>query len=441
LTGVADEAGRVIDSSHPNSSQRHQHQRIPQHDAHGRPEVIVAPDGSRTRLSYNQRGALTRLVQGEQITHFTYDARGVMTRIKTPDGSVFALVYDSDVNLTQVKHNGKAITAGYVATLLANEQMTIDSVRFAFPQLFPDPFFSRQLSRQQANAIRREQPQAVVFMTPQFWGLARTVAVAFATAWGTWNTKEVLDRSSTKKATGPRWCPVPGYGDTQPQPPAGPLINLPLTEEQKQRLFPNITTSPGENIASPADTGGNQLKPPSIWDNLLIYPTPIPRAVFDVVLMSTNQSGNGSGSGVPADSVNAGVDLRADLSRQSGIPTSTTDVWGSSLSDLKQAFSTGGATVTEGEPRASSSGNAQILHVQGSSTGIVQIQYSPASESSTHKGQYYKFTYKDGWQLKVIDPSTYRPRLSGWPENDGKMTFVDTNGKTVVFNPETKTWK
>jgi hypothetical protein len=79
--------------------------------------------------------------------------------------------------------------------------------------------------------------------------------------------------------------------------------------------------------------------------------------------------------------------------------------------------------------------------VQGSSTGIVQIQYSPASESSTHKGQYYKFTYKDGWQLKVIDPSTYRPRLNGWPENDGKMTFVDKNGKTVVFNPETKTWK
>jgi YD repeat-containing protein len=169
-------------------------QRIPQHDAHGRPEVIVHPDGSRTRLIYNQRGALTRLVQGEQITHFTYDARGVMTRIKTPDGSVFALVYDSDVNLTQVRHNGKAITAAYVAGLSGEVKATVAEIAVAFSWVFTDEVLTALTTeaqttsttvREQGQRAQREKPQAIPLVIPA-WSWATGVAWAGATGTGAW---------------------------------------------------------------------------------------------------------------------------------------------------------------------------------------------------------------------------------------------------------------
>jgi Hemagglutinin repeat len=146
-----------------------------------------------------------------------------------------------------------------------------------------------------------------------------------------------------------------------------------------------------------------------------------------------------SGTSTPANSANAGVGLRNDLSIQAGVPTSTTNVWGASLDDLKQAFNTGGATITPGSARASSSGNSQILNVEGSSTGVVQVQYSPASAQSSHGGQYYKFTYVDGAELKVIDPATYR--VLGWPENGGKTTFQNPSGKVITYDPVSKTWR
>jgi filamentous hemagglutinin len=146
-----------------------------------------------------------------------------------------------------------------------------------------------------------------------------------------------------------------------------------------------------------------------------------------------------SGSPPPATSANANVGLRIDLSREAGVPTSTSDVWGASLNDLGQAFNTGGATITPGSARPSSSGNAQILNIEGSSTGVVQVQYSPASNQSSHGGQYYKFTYSDGTELKVIDPATYR--VLGWPENGGRTTFVNPGGMTITYDPALKTWR
>lgn len=127
------------------------------------------------------------------------------------------------------------------------------------------------------------------------------------------------------------------------------------------------------------------------------------------------------------------------MSIQAGIPTSTKDVWGSSLDDLGRAFSTGGATVTQGSARASSSGNAQILSVADSTTGVVQLQYSPASTKSSHGGQYYKFTYADGSELKIIDPATYR--VLGWPENNGKTTFLNPSGTVITYDQKSKTWR
>jgi hypothetical protein len=146
-----------------------------------------------------------------------------------------------------------------------------------------------------------------------------------------------------------------------------------------------------------------------------------------------------AGAPIPANSANAGVGLRNDLSIQAGVPTSTSNIWGASLDDLKQAFNTGGATITPGAARPSSSGNSQILIVEGSSTGVVQVQYSPASAQSTHGGQYYKFTYADGAELKVIDPANYR--VLGWPENGGKTTFLNPGGNVITYDPVSKTWR
>ena len=250
-------------------------QRIPQHDPHGRPTVILDPDGNRTRLIYNERGALTRLVQGEDITHFTYDARGTLTRIKTPDGSVFTLFYDSDVNLTQIKHNGKAITTDYVLGLTSDTRTTVDALRFALPRLFPDADFSaylRDASRQQPNALRREQPRFLPALVPQFTRLAFQFALKFAIDY--WSKHSTPDRSASpnrtaKQAADPSYCPLPGYGDTQPKPPIGPLIYPPLPEDDKSD---SSTTTPGDNLSQPNHTGGEQIKIPSTGSNVTFIP-------------------------------------------------------------------------------------------------------------------------------------------------------------------------
>ncbi len=174
-------------------------------------------------------------------------------------------------------------------------------------------------------------------------------------------------------------------------------------------------------------------------DAELLTNTPSGKSELKVGAGANGTAGVPAGTSIPANSANAGVGLRNDLSIQAGVPTSTSNVWGASLDDLKQAFNTGGATITPGSARASSSGNAQILNVEGSSTGVVRVQYSPASTKSDHAGQYYKFTYADGSELKVIDPATYR--VLGWPEKGGKTTFQNPSGKVITFDPVTKTWR
>ena len=106
--------------------------------------------------------------------------------------------------------------------------------------------------------------------------------------------------------------------------------------------------------------------------------------------------------------INFAVALRNYLSEQEGIPTSTENIWGASLNDLKQALDTGGVIIFDKPAKLANARNAQIFKVQGSSTGIVEVQFSPQSDISSHKGQYYKFTYDDGSQLKIIDPNTYK---------------------------------
>jgi YD repeat-containing protein len=108
-------------------------------------------------LIYNARSPLIRLIQGEDITNFTYDARGVMTRIKTTDGSVFALIYDANHKLTQLKHNGKAITAAYVATLLGEVKATVAKTAIAFFSVLTDEMLNALITEPTTTTISRKQ--------------------------------------------------------------------------------------------------------------------------------------------------------------------------------------------------------------------------------------------------------------------------------------------
>ncbi len=130
---------------------------------------------------------------------------------------------------------------------------------------------------------------------------------------------------------------------------------------------------------------------------------------------------------IPATSANARVGLREELAAQAGIPRSLDQVWGASLDDLAEAYKMDGATVTRKPPRAGSSGNAQIYIVEGHQM-IKEIQYSPGG--GVHGvGEYYKFTYKDGLEVRIVDPSPeFKP---------GTITrnqqYYDTKGNRLKY--------
>ncbi len=106
---------------------------------------------------------------------------------------------------------------------------------------------------------------------------------------------------------------------------------------------------------------------------------------------------------IPASSALAREGLRNDLASQAGIPRSLDQVWGSSLEDLAQAYKMDGATLVPVPPRPGSSGNAQVLKIEGHPT-MKEVQYHPGG--GVHgEAPYYKFTYKDGTEVRVIDPT------------------------------------
>jgi filamentous hemagglutinin len=153
---------------------------------------------------------------------------------------------------------------------------------------------------------------------------------------------------------------------------------------------------------------------------------------------------------VPATSATARVGLREDLAAQAGIPRNMVEapanVWGKSIDDIQQSFKMDGAKLTYVPPKTGTSGNAQVYKVEGGTTGIKEIQYSPstvdASVKSVHVGEYYKITYVDGSKAKVIDPATYRPtfQVSSKPIYDANTTYLNPQGQKVKFNPATNAW-
>ncbi|MBI6711053.1 hypothetical protein YA0599_22830 [Pseudomonas syringae] len=74
--------------------------------------------------------------------------------------------------------------------------------------------------------------------------------------------------------------------------------------------------------------------------------------------------------------------MREDLAAQAGIPRDIAGnpsiVWGKSIDYIKQSLTMDGATLTP-KVKASSSGNAQVYTLEGSTTGIKEIQYSSST--------------------------------------------------------------
>ncbi|MBU2324658.1 MAG: hemagglutinin repeat-containing protein, partial [Gammaproteobacteria bacterium] len=135
---------------------------------------------------------------------------------------------------------------------------------------------------------------------------------------------------------------------------------------------------------------------------------------------------------VPATSAITRDGLRNDLAAQAGIPRSLDKVWGASVDDLAQAYKMDGATLVPKPALSGTSGKAQAFTVEGHPT-MKEVQVHPGG--GTHGAPYYKFTYKDGAEVRVIDPASgFKP---------GTITSVqqyfDTAGNRLRY--EAGQWK
>jgi filamentous hemagglutinin len=100
------------------------------------------------------------------------------------------------------------------------------------------------------------------------------------------------------------------------------------------------------------------------------------------------------------------------LAKRAGIPedidlNSPSNVWGLNFKDLKTHYELKGYEAVIKPARASSSGKSQIFQLKNHKE-LSEVQYHPGG--GVHEGSYYKFTYKNKTEVKIIDPTTYNPR-------------------------------
>jgi RHS repeat-associated protein len=85
--------------------------RFNRYNVHGQPEEIVDPNGLTTTLFYDARRRMTARGVGAEITGFTYDGVGQLTRLTLPDGSYLDFTYDHAHRLTQIQDSlGNRVT-------------------------------------------------------------------------------------------------------------------------------------------------------------------------------------------------------------------------------------------------------------------------------------------------------------------------------------------
>jgi YD repeat-containing protein len=75
------------------------------YNAHGQPLTIVDPNGLGTALTYDSRQRLTSRSVGGELTIYSYDGVGQLTRVTLPDASFVAYGYDAAHRLTLVGDN------------------------------------------------------------------------------------------------------------------------------------------------------------------------------------------------------------------------------------------------------------------------------------------------------------------------------------------------
>lgn len=75
---------------------------ITAYDPNGRPLSITDPNGLVTTLTYHPRGWLTSRQLGAELTSYTYDGVGQLTKVTLPDGSYLQYTYDAAHRLTQI---------------------------------------------------------------------------------------------------------------------------------------------------------------------------------------------------------------------------------------------------------------------------------------------------------------------------------------------------
>ena len=73
------------------------------YDADGRPTSFTDPNGLTTKLTYNFRGEPTSRNVGGELTTYTYDRAGQLTKTTRPDGSFLTFTHDAAHRLTGVK--------------------------------------------------------------------------------------------------------------------------------------------------------------------------------------------------------------------------------------------------------------------------------------------------------------------------------------------------
>jgi YD repeat-containing protein len=78
---------------------------VSEYNAHGQPVRITDPNGVVTTLAYDGRTRLTSRMTGGEMTTYTYDNVGQLTRVTLPDGTYLNYTYDAAHRLTRISDN------------------------------------------------------------------------------------------------------------------------------------------------------------------------------------------------------------------------------------------------------------------------------------------------------------------------------------------------
>lgn len=78
---------------------------ITSYNAHGQPLTIVDANGLTTTLVYDARRRLTSRSVGGELTSYTYDNVGQLTKVTLPDNSFLSYTYDAARRLKQIQDN------------------------------------------------------------------------------------------------------------------------------------------------------------------------------------------------------------------------------------------------------------------------------------------------------------------------------------------------